>query len=141
VVVFPHTGTPSAEVSLFILNPRSSVPVYRQIEEQVRRLVASGLLAPGTPLPSVREVAVKHSVNYKTVSRAYVNLEAEGLLDRNPGQAMTIATGRHTTGTVEARLAQLESQVKELVVAAGQLELDEKDVLKFVSKKWRDRDA
>jgi GntR family transcriptional regulator len=126
---------------LFILNPRSSVPVYRQIEEQVRRLVASGLLAPGTPLPSVREVAVKHSVNYKTVSRAYVNLEAEGLLDRNPGQAMTVATARRTTGTVEARLTQIESQVEELVMAAGQLELDEKDVLKFVSKKWRDHDA
>ena len=126
---------------MFILNPRSTVPVYRQIEEQVRRLVASGLLAPGATLPSVREVAIKHSVNAKTVSRAYVNLEAEGLLDRNPGQAMTVATGRRTTGTVEARLAQIESQVEEVIVAAGQLELDKKDVLTFVSKKWRDHDA
>jgi hypothetical protein len=42
---------------------------------------------------------------------------------------------------VEARLTQIESQVEELVMAAGQLELDEKDVLKFVSKKWRDHDA
>ncbi len=125
---------------MFILNPSSSVPIYRQIQEQVRRLVASGQLAPGTPLPSVREVAVQYSVNAKTVSRAYFTLEAEGFLDRNRGQAMTIAAGRHNAGTVAARLAQVESQVEELVVAASQLELNKKDVLEFVSKKWRHHD-
>jgi GntR family transcriptional regulator len=125
---------------LFILNPNSSVPIYRQIQEQVRRLVASGQLAPGTPLPSVREVALQYAVNAKTVSRAYFTLEAEGLLDRNRGQAMTIAAGRRNAGTVAARLAQIESQVEELVVAASQLELNKKDVLEFVSKKWRDHD-
>jgi GntR family transcriptional regulator len=125
---------------LFILNPNSSVPIYRQIQEQVRRLIASGQLAPGTPLPSVREIAVRHSVNAKTVLRAYVTLEAEGLLDRNPGQAMTIAARRQDVGTVAARLAQIESQVEELVMAASQLELNKKDVLEFVSKKWRDHD-
>lgn len=126
---------------MFILNPRSSVPVYRQIEEQVRRLVASGQLAPGTPLPSVREVAIKYSVNAKTVSRAYFSLEAEGLLDRNPGQPMTIAASSRNARTVDERLAQIESQVEELVMAAGQLELSKKDVLQFVTKKWRDHDA
>ncbi len=102
--------------------------------------MASGQLAPGTPLPSVREVAVQYSVNAKTVSRAYFTLEAEGFLDRNRGQAMTIAAGRHNAGTVAARLAQVESQVEELVVAASQLELNKKDVLEFVSKKWRHHD-
>lgn len=126
---------------MFILNPNSSVPVYRQIEQQVRRLVASGQLAPGTPLPSVREVAVRYSVSAPTVSRAYVTLEAEGLLDRNPGQPMTIAANLRNARTVEARLAQIESQVEELVMAAGQLELSKKDVLQFVTQKWRDRDA
>ena len=43
---------------MFILNPQSGVPIYRQILEQVRRMVASGQLPPGTALPSVRDLAM-----------------------------------------------------------------------------------
>jgi GntR family transcriptional regulator len=115
--------------------------MYRQIQEQIRRLVASGQLAPGTPLPSVREVAVEHSVNPMTVSKAYNLLEAEGLLDRNRGKVMTVATKRRSQGTIVQRLQQIDEQVEQLVFASRQLELEKKDVLGFVSKKWEDQDA
>ena len=55
---------------MFILNPSSGVPIYRQILEQVRRMVASGQLPPGTALPSVRELASRHTINPMTISRA-----------------------------------------------------------------------
>jgi len=54
-------------------------------------MVASGQLAPGSELPSVRELALKHAVNPMTVSKAYTLLEAEGLLERNRGRPMTVA--------------------------------------------------
>ena len=76
---------------MFILNPQSGIPIYRQLLEQVRRMVASGQLAPGAELPSVRELALKHAVNPMTVSKAYSLLEAEGLLERNRGRPMTVA--------------------------------------------------
>ena len=77
---------------MFVLNPQSGVPIYRQILEQVRRMVASGQLAPGAELPSVRDLALKHAVNPMTISKAYSLLEAEGLLERNRGRPMTVAS-------------------------------------------------
>jgi DNA-binding transcriptional regulator YhcF (GntR family) len=55
-------------------------PVYEQVADQVRRLVASGALAPGTPLPSVRQLAGDLGVNLNTIARAYRLLEGEGFL-------------------------------------------------------------
>jgi GntR family transcriptional regulator len=55
-------------------------PVYAQVADQVRRLVASGALAPGTPLPSVRQLAGDLGVNLNTIARAYRLLEGEGFL-------------------------------------------------------------
>ena len=47
---------------MFVLNPNSGIPLYRQILEQVRRQVASGQLKPGDEMPSVRDVALAHNV-------------------------------------------------------------------------------
>jgi DNA-binding transcriptional regulator YhcF (GntR family) len=55
-------------------------PVYEQVADQVRRLVASGDLTPGTALPSVRQLAGDLGVNLNTIARAYRLLESEGFL-------------------------------------------------------------
>ena len=55
-------------------------PVYEQVADQVRRIVASGELAPGTTLPSVRQLAGDLGVNLNTIARAYRLLEGEGFL-------------------------------------------------------------
>ena len=59
---------------MFILKPHSGVPIYRQLHEQICRLVAGGQLTPGTPLPSIRELALKHAINPMTVSKVYAML-------------------------------------------------------------------
>ena len=56
------------------------VPVYEQVADQLRRHVASGDLAPGTTLPSVRQLAGDLGVNLNTIARAYRLLEGEGFL-------------------------------------------------------------
>ena len=55
-------------------------PVYHQVADQLRRLVASGDLVPGTALPSVRQLARDLGVNLNTIARAYRLLESEGFL-------------------------------------------------------------
>ena len=55
-------------------------PVYEQVANQLRWLVASGALAPGTPLPSVRQLAGDLGVNLNTIARAYRLVESEGFL-------------------------------------------------------------
>lgn len=55
-------------------------PVYEQVADQVRHLVASGALRPGAALPSVRQLAGDLGVNLNTIARAYRLLESEGFL-------------------------------------------------------------
>ena len=120
---------------IFTLQPSSGVPIYRQLIDQVRRLVASGQLTPGTELPSVREVAAQYTVNPTTISKAYSLLEGEGLLQRNRGKPMTIASGRQKAGSLPQRLRQVEPQVDALVLAARQLDLSSTDLCDFIAKK------
>lgn len=120
---------------IFTLQPSSGVPIYRQLVDQVRRLVASGQLLPGTELPSVREVAAQYTVNPTTISKAYGLLESEGLLQRNRGKPMTIAGGRQRSGSLPQRLRQIEPAVAALVLAARQLDLSSTDLCQFIGRK------
>src|SRR5260370_30977351 len=75
----------------FQLNPRSGVPIYRQLQDQTRYGVASGVLTAGEQLPTVRALAVELSVNPNTVIKAYSELEREGLLTTEQGSGTFIA--------------------------------------------------
>ena len=120
---------------IFILQPSSGVPIYRQLIDQVRRLVASGQLPHGTELPSVREVAAEYTVNPTTISKAYILLEAEGLVQRNRGKPMTVVGVRRNQNALAQRLKQVESQVDSLVLAARQLDLQVADLTELIQRK------
>jgi GntR family transcriptional regulator len=120
---------------MFILDPHSSVPIYQQLIDQVRRLVASGLLAPGAELPSVRDMAQEHTVHPMTISRAYSLLESEGLLERRRGKPMAVAALKKNQCSVSARLKQIEPQVETLALSVQQLELHATDVIELLKKK------
>ena len=121
---------------MFILNPQSGVPIYRQLLEQVRRMVAGGQLTPGTALPSVRELALLHAVNPMTISKAYAMLETEGLLERHRGKPMTVASQVRTQASPTKRIQQLEPLLDQLVLAARQLQLTDAELVKELRKKW-----
>lgn len=103
--------------------PGATEPIYRQIGSQLRRLIASGQLPAGEELPSVRDVAVQHAVNPMTVSRAYCQLEAEGLLTRLRGKGMVVAQGAHTVVSPKQRLARLQSQLADIARQARELDI------------------
>jgi GntR family transcriptional regulator len=126
---------------VFVLKPHSGIPLYRQLHEQIRRLVASGQLAPGTELPSIRELAVKHAINPMTVSKVYARLESEGVLERNRGKPMTVAAQRRPQVPLAARLETLDPALEALVLAARQLELGAGDVMQALRQKWEKSDA
>jgi GntR family transcriptional regulator len=74
----------------FHVAPSSGVPIYRQILDQVRAQIATGRLAAGDFLPSVRQVAGELAVNLMTVSKAYSLLERDGVVDLVRGQGMRV---------------------------------------------------
>ncbi|HET9865187.1 MAG TPA: GntR family transcriptional regulator [Steroidobacteraceae bacterium] len=125
---------------MFVLNPHSGIPIYRQILDQVRRMVASGQLAPGAELPSVRDLAVRHAVNPMTISKAYSLLEAEGLLERNRGRPMTVAAKSRNASPLAKRLQQIQPLVEQTVLAAKQLELSEAELVRSVRHNWENHD-
>jgi GntR family transcriptional regulator len=125
---------------MFTLNPASGIPIYRQLMEQVRRMVSSNQLKPGDALPSVRELALLHAVNPMTISKAYSMLEAEGLLDRQRGKAMTIAFQQQAKESKSARLQHLQPAIDQLVMAARQLELGTDEVIKAVRQSMEKND-
>lgn len=122
------------DASLLIIQPASAEPIYRQIVEQLRRLIAGGQLPPGELLPSVREVAGFHAVNPMTVSRAYSLAESEGLLERLRGKGMAVAATRGNGQTQAQRLTLLEPQLEALARQARELELPNEPVLRRLSK-------
>ena len=125
---------------MFILNPQSGIPIYRQILEQVRRMVASGQLQSGAELPSVRELAVTHAVNPMTISKAYSMLEAEGLLARNRGKPMTVVGQARGQSQLPKRLQQIDPLVDQVVLAARQLQLSEAELVKALRRRWEETD-
>jgi GntR family transcriptional regulator len=72
----------------------SEVPVYRQIADEVRGLVARGLIAAGEELPSVRQLGAMLGVNLNTVAKAYRLLAEEGLLDLRQGSSARVTADR-----------------------------------------------
>ena len=75
---------------LFTVDPQSDVPVYRQLMEQVKFLIASGQLEPGDELPSTRTLSSELGVNPMTISKAYNYLEKDGVLERRPGLPLIV---------------------------------------------------
>jgi GntR family transcriptional regulator len=113
----------------FTILPGSTEPIYQQIGSQLRRLIASGQLPAGEVLPSVRDVAVQHAINPMTVSRAYCQLEGEGLLTRLRGKGMAVAQGGGAVLSPEQRLARLQAQLAEVARQARDLNLPARLVL------------
>jgi GntR family transcriptional regulator len=74
------------------IDPKDAVPIWKQIEEGVRRLVASGALQPGGLVPSVRDLARELQVNPMTVSKAYQRLGEAGLLEVRRGEGTFVAS-------------------------------------------------
>jgi len=124
---------------MFILNPHASTPIYQQLIDQVRRLVAGGQLAPGSELPSVRDMAQQYTVHPMTISKAYSQLESEGVLERQRGKPMRVAAQKRSHSTLAARLKQLEPQIEALALSARQLELTPDEVITQLKKKLGDK--
>ncbi len=114
---------------LFSIVPGSTEPIYRQLVDQVRRLVAGGQLAPGDALPSVRETALQLAVNPMTVSKAYGLLELEGVLERRRGVGMAVADRPRNVGGAGERLALLRPTLERAAREARELELDPDAIL------------
>jgi GntR family transcriptional regulator len=99
------------------LDPQSPIPLYLQIVEQVRRLLALGALNPGERFLTVRELGARARVNRNTAARAIAELEREGVVRTRVGQGTFIADGAPAMNAAE-REAALDVAIEKLLVEA-----------------------
>lgn len=112
----------------FQVFPTVGTPLYRQLMDQVRHLLASGALRAGDLLPSVRQVAQQLDINPMTVSKAYSLLEREGVIEHRRGHGMVLRAPRHASESVRKRQEALAPFAQQLAAAAFQLSLTRKQV-------------
>ncbi len=124
---------------LFEIKPSSGIPIYKQIIEQINRLVVSGYLKAGDELPSVRQVAGHFEVNPMTISKAYSLLEATGVLERVRGKGMIVAANHKGGDNLEQRLELIRPVLSEAAVQANQLALPKDIIVKEFSELLEDR--
>jgi len=74
------------------VDPSDPSPIWSQIEDAVRRLVASGAWRPGSPVPSVRDLAKDLRINPATVAKAYQRLAEAGVLEVRRGDGTYVAS-------------------------------------------------
>ena len=125
----------------FSLDPKSGVPIYRQIQDQVRYGIASGRLRPGEQLPTVRALAVDLSVNPNTVIKAYSELERQGVLTTEQGSGTFVASPPAAALDPEDRQAKLRALCSEFLGQVAQYGFGPEDVLRAVRKLMAERRA
>ncbi len=114
----------------------SGTPIYRQIVEQVRLAVATGALAPGDPVPSVRALAERLTVNFNTVAKAYGELVRDGVLESLQGKGFFAARRRQVYSRAE-RLRRLRQAVDGLIHEAVFLDFSADEIRDAVAEKLR----
>ncbi len=118
---------------IFRVHVASGVPIYLQIESQIKQAVAAGALRQEDALPSVRKLAADLRINPNTVARAYSNLERDGLIRTVPGGGTYIS--ENGSGLLKTeKLRRIRPLAMQLAVEGKQLELTRQDLVKLVEQ-------
>ena len=117
--------------TIFSINTGSTEPIYRQLIEQMRRRIASGQLSAGQEIPSVRELAQTLAVHPMTISKAFSQMEAEGLLERRRGLTMVVAAQHTQAKSSASRIDLLRPTLEKAAAEVRQLELTGAQAIKL----------
>jgi len=116
------------------------VPIYRQIVNQVKYLVASGLLRPGEELPPIRTLALQLKVTPNTIVKAYEELEISGVIHKRRGSGTFVSEARQQLALRERRRI-IEQRIDALLAEGHHLNFDRDDILRMVRERKATMDS
>ncbi|OUN01721.1 MAG: hypothetical protein BAA04_12760 [Firmicutes bacterium ZCTH02-B6] len=114
------------------VNPHSGVPIYIQLEQQVKTAIAAGVLRAGDRLPTVRELALELTINPNTVARAYRELERAGFIETAPGRGTYVKAAQAPTMSAKVRQMRLATAVEVMVAEARALGFEKEEIIAAV---------
>jgi DNA-binding transcriptional regulator YhcF (GntR family) len=118
------------------ISANDGLPIYLQIVNQVKYLVASGRLAAGAELSPIRVLAERLLVNPSTVARAYRELEMAGIVEKRR-TAGTYVSDQGSPLARRERIKILAERIDALLAEARQMNVDVDEVLKLVEQRHR----
>ncbi|WP_371379358.1 GntR family transcriptional regulator [Sporomusa aerivorans] len=121
---------------LLAIDPKSGVPLYVQIKEELKSLIVKGVYPPGAQLPTVRQLAVELRINSNTVARAYTEMERDGIISTQQGRG-TFVCGLPDTLEADAKEQQLNALLERLLGDAYSLGFQAQDVFERLKQKLR----
>ncbi len=116
------------------LTPSDGLPIYRQVVNQVKYLVAAGRLASGEELPAIRTLAEQLVVNPNTIARAYLELERAGIVTKRHGSGTYVTDGSSPLKRGE-RLRLLTQRADALLAEARHLQIELDDVVALLRQR------
>ncbi|WP_114559532.1 GntR family transcriptional regulator [Desertihabitans aurantiacus] len=122
-----------------VVSTSSTTPIYEQIRSQVRASILSGEIGPGETLPSLRQLAADLRVSVITVTRAYNDLAAEGLVHSEHGRGFVVLEVDADSAATALR-GRVDALLRELYVAARHARLDQHDIHHRLDEIWSTHD-
>lgn len=116
------------------IDPKDGLPIYRQIANQIRYMIASGLLREDEDLPAIRTLAAKLRVTPNTIVKAYDELEKAGVIAKRRGSGCYVSEGPSKLVDREKRRI-LEQRIDALLVEARQLNFRPEELFKLIHKR------
>jgi len=116
------------------ISPNDGVPIYLQIVNQVKYLVAAGRLSPGEEIPPIRVMAGQLLVNPNTVARAYLELERAGVVSKRHGSG-TYVSGNGSPLARRERVKILTERADGLLVEAQHLDIELDEIIKLLRER------
>jgi GntR family transcriptional regulator len=120
----------------FDINTSNGVPVYEQVARQIVSAIASGGLNAGQMVPSVREMAKELAINPNTVSRAYRQLQDNGVLETVRGSGIAVTSGAKAK-CKSMRSKAIGQRIAHVIVEARQSQLSDDEILKMIQSEMR----
>jgi GntR family transcriptional regulator len=122
---------------LLHIDTHSGVPIFRQMQDQIRRQILAGQMEPGCQLPSVRDLAEQLKVNPMTVSKVYSLLEMEGLAERRRGVGLFVSAS-HNGKYDQKRTTLLADSLRKAAILAVQFDISEDDAIQLFQDIYRE---
>lgn len=122
---------------MIIIDSKSSTPIYEQITIGIKELILKNVIRSGDKLPSVRELSTILTINPNTVSKAYMELEKQNIVESIKGKG-TFITRDYRKPVSEEKISKLILDFKRLILEANYLGLEENDLILLLDEGFKE---